>query len=124
MSIRVESRVKTLVFSTTAAWFSFTATLGESSGLPQLRDLEQPLGVATGLNYCPLFVGRFGPNDDYTGFSSGMNNAARLQGQARRDEILAMERFVEALGERSRFGERRTASVKNVEEPLAFHALR
>ena len=35
-----------------------------------------------------------------------------------------MERFVETLGERSGFGERRTGNVKNVKEPLAFHALR
>ena len=39
-----------------------------------------PLGVATGLNDCPASVGVFGPDRDYTAFSSGMNNTARLQG--------------------------------------------
>ncbi|MBW2736680.1 MAG: adenylate/guanylate cyclase domain-containing protein [Deltaproteobacteria bacterium] len=37
--------------------------------------LPRPLGVATGINYGSLFVGQFGPNDDYTGFSAEMNNA-------------------------------------------------
>lgn len=82
-----------------------------------------PVGVATGLNYCPLFVGLFGPNEDYTGFSSGMNNTARLQGVAERGEILAMEPFVEAVGDISRFSEVRTAKVKNVAEAIRFRPL-
>ncbi|MCA9669490.1 MAG: adenylate/guanylate cyclase domain-containing protein, partial [Myxococcales bacterium] len=100
----------------------FTRTLHEHEALPELHGLEEPAGVATGLNFCPLFVGRFGPNEDYTGFSSGMNNAARLQGLAVRDEILCMESFVEMLDDAEQFGERRAAPVKNVERPLAFRA--
>jgi adenylate cyclase len=104
----------------------FTVTLGKADGLPQLEGLDPPLGVATGLNYCPLFVGLFGPNEDYTGFSAGMNNTARLQGLATRDEILCMDAFVTSLGDdaNGRFGDERSATVKNVAEPLRFHALR
>lgn len=99
----------------------FTRGMGAADGLPQLEGLDPPAGVATGLNYCPLFVGLFGPNEDYTGFSSGMNNTARLQGQATRDQILCMDAFVATHGETERFGSPREARVKNVAEPLVFH---
>lgn len=85
--------------------------------------LPRPLGVATGINYGSLFVGQFGPNEDYTGFSAEMNNAARLQGVAERDEILCMESVVVAAGDALRFGRARKAQVKNVAEPLAYRAL-
>ena len=85
--------------------------------------MDPPIGVATGLNFCPLFVGTFGPDENYTGFSSGMNNTARLQGVAERDEIFCMDSFVTALGDPERFGPERHATVKNVAEPLAFHEL-
>jgi class 3 adenylate cyclase len=99
----------------------YTRTLSEGSVLTELEGLE--VGVATGLNYCPMFVGKFGPNENYTGFSSGMNNAARLQGVAKRNEILCMESFVTALGEASRFGEPGQAKVKNVADPLRYRPL-
>jgi len=101
----------------------FTASLSDGAILPALRGLEPPIGVATGLNYCPLFVGRFGPDEDYTGFSSGMNNTARLQGVATRDQILCMEGFVEAYGDPAAFGEEESAKVKNVAEPLRYRRL-
>lgn len=99
----------------------FTRELAAS--IDALRDRGETVGVATGLNHCPLFVGLFGPNENYTGFSSGMNNTARLQGLAARDEILALSHFVEVLGEPERFGGARAARVKNVAEPLVYHAL-
>ncbi|NOY90121.1 MAG: adenylate/guanylate cyclase domain-containing protein [Deltaproteobacteria bacterium] len=102
----------------------YTRTLGAAEGLPQLENLEPPIGVATGLNHCPLFVGLFGPNEDFTGFSSGMNNTARLQGVAERDEILCMESFVDTLDRSEAFAEARQAKVKNVAEPLRFRGLR
>ena len=71
----------------------------------------------------PASVGFFGPNDDYTAFSSGMNNTARLQGVAGAGEILCMERFVGVLGETGRFSDPRHAEVKNVAEPLPYRAL-
>ena len=94
-----------------------------AAGLEMLRD--SAVGVATGLNLCPLFVGRFGPNDNFTGFSRGMNNTARLQGCAIRDEILVMAEAIPALGDASgfAFGPERSAKVKNVAEPLRFRAL-
>ena len=94
--------------------------------MPQFAHLERAgLGVSTGVNLAPLFVGQFGPNDNFTGFSSGMNNTARLQGCAAKDEILVMEDAIAALhGAASfSFGEERNAKVKNVAEPLQFRAL-
>jgi class 3 adenylate cyclase len=83
------------------------------------------LGVSTGVNLAPLFVGRFGPNQNFTGFSSGMNNTARLQCLAEKHEILVMDGAVARLGNDHsfRFGESRSAKVKNVAEPLAFRTL-
>ncbi len=100
----------------------FTRDLYQHPALPELAELEDELGVATGVNYCPMFVGRFGPDEDYTGFSSGMNNTARLLGVAERGEILCMDAVVEALGESGHFdfSEWREAQVKNVAEPLRF----
>jgi len=86
---------------------------------------ETGLGVSTGVSLAPLFVGQFGPNDNFTGFSSGMNNTARLQGCAARNEILVMADAVSRLpssGEFS-FSDERSAKVKNVADPLRFRAL-
>jgi adenylate cyclase len=84
------------------------------------------LAVSTGVNLAPLFVGQFGPNANFTGFSSGMNNTARLQGCAGRDEILVMDDTVAALppAHGFSFGALRSAPVKNVAQPLTFRALR
>ena len=86
---------------------------------------ESGLAVSTGVHLTPLFVGQFGPNSNFTGFSSGMNNTARLQGCAGRNEILVMEEAVAALPSDHpyRFGEPRSMPVKNVAEPLRFRAL-
>lgn len=96
-------------------------TTEESLGL---ADAGVELGVATGLHYAPLCVGLFGPNEDYTGFSSGMNNTSRLQGVATKDEILCMSDFVEAYQDLESFGPERTATVKNVETPIRFRPAR
>jgi class 3 adenylate cyclase len=86
---------------------------------------EAGLAVSTGVNLAPLFVGQFGPNDNFTGFSSGMNNTARLQGCAGRDEILVMDEAIAKLDPNAgfSFGEERNAKVKNVADPLRFRAL-
>ena len=94
--------------------------------LPRFAHLRDAgLGVSTGVNLAPLFVGQFGPNDNFTGFSSGMNNTARLQGCAAKDEILVMEEAIAELGGAGgfSFGEERNAKVKNVAEPLRFRVL-
>lgn len=101
---------------------AYTRSLVGHPDMPQLAKLDH-LDVAIGLHFCPLFVGTFGPDQDYTGFSAGMNNTARLQGQAKGGEILCMNAFVDALGDLSVFGEERQAQVKNVAEPLRFRAL-
>jgi len=101
----------------------YSRSLTTSAAFPELVAAKVELGVCTGLNYCPAHVGFFGPNLDYTAFSAGMNNTARLQGVAIKDEILCMDRFVETLGAPERFGPEREASVKNVAAPLKFRAL-
>lgn len=100
-----------------------TRRLPQRPGLERLRGTE--LGVSTGVNLCPLFVGTFGPNHNFTGFSRGMNNTARLQGCATRDEILVMSDALGALApeEGPRFGPEREAKVKNVAGPLRFRPL-
>jgi adenylate cyclase len=99
----------------------YTQRLGDD--FPSVARVDFPVGVASGINYCPLFVGLFGPNDDFTGFSSGMNNTARLQGVAERDEILCSDSFVATLEEPTRFDVERSAQVKNVADALRFRAL-
>ena len=86
---------------------------------------ESGLAVSTGVHLAPLFVGQFGPNSNFTGFSSGMNNTARLQGCAGRNEILVMDEAIAALpaGHGFVFSEPRSMPVKNVAEPLKFRAL-
>jgi adenylate cyclase len=86
---------------------------------------EDGLAVSTGVHLAPLFVGSFGPNSNFTGFSSGMNNTARLQGCAGRNEILVMEEAIASLpaAHPFTFGESRAMPVKNVAEPLKFRAL-
>jgi class 3 adenylate cyclase len=97
--------------------------------LPQrvaFEDLrEAGVAVSTGVNLAQLFVGQFGPNSNFTGFSSGMNNTARLQGCAGRDEILVMEDALVQLDADHgfTFSELRSAPVKNVAEPLRFRTL-
>lgn len=100
-----------------------TRKFPERAGFEALR--EEGLSVTIGVHLAPLFVGTFGPNRNFTGFSSGMNNTARLQGTAKRDEILVMSEAIDALppGQKFKFGEERTATVKNVAQPLRFRAL-
>ncbi|MDP3278529.1 MAG: adenylate/guanylate cyclase domain-containing protein [Deltaproteobacteria bacterium] len=102
---------------------AMTTALPDELDLAGLRDAG--LAVSTGVHLAPLFVGQFGPNDNFTGFSSGMNNTARLQGCAGRDEILVMREATQKLkpDHDFRFGPVREAKVKNVAEALQFVAL-
>lgn len=100
-----------------------TLAIQRSGEFPRLNALEEDIGVATGLHFCPLFVGMIGPDEGYTGFSSGMNNTARLQGIANRHEVLCMEEFVQAFGGTEDFGTLTQTVVKNVQAPLAFRKL-
>jgi adenylate cyclase len=101
---------------------AMTNAMPDEEAFANLRDAN--VGVATGVNLAPLFVGQFGPNANFTGFSSGMNNTARLQGCATRDQILVMMEAANRLrpGEFT-FGPQGSMTVKNVAEPLRFVAL-
>jgi class 3 adenylate cyclase len=104
----------------------FTRGMLDHPAAAAIKAADETLGVAVGLNECPASVGLFGLNADFTAFAPGMNNAARLQAQAGLDEVLVMEpmkELLEAAGAPLRFGPRREAAVKNVADPLAFHAL-
>lgn len=84
------------------------------------------LDVSTGVNLAQAAVGTFGSNEDYTAFSSGMNNAARLQSLAKPGQTLIMGEMSDLLREHPeacvgfQFGEEGTAAVKNVAEPIRW----
>ncbi len=89
------------------------------------------LGVAIGVNLAHAHCGLFGPNQQYTAFSTGMNSTARLQSLGGFRETLVMERVREALRgsedpamQALAFGELRETPVKNVAQPLRYYALR
>jgi len=102
---------------------AMTQAFPQRPGFDHLR--ETGLAVSTGVNLAPLFVGKFGPDGNFTGFSSGMNNTARLQGCATRDEIVVMEDAIRHLPDNHpfAFGPLKQAAVKNVAEPLKFRAV-
>jgi class 3 adenylate cyclase len=101
---------------------AMTAAFPDREGFEHLR--ASGLGVSTGVNLAPLFVGMFGKNNNFTGFSSGMNNTARLQGCAHRGEILVMAEAIAGLREGEfEFGPERSAVVKNVAAPLRYRSL-
>ncbi|MBI5527753.1 MAG: adenylate/guanylate cyclase domain-containing protein [Deltaproteobacteria bacterium] len=85
------------------------------------------LGVAIGVNYCPANVGLFGPDQDFTCFSSGMNNTARLQGLAKAYQLLVMDSMkevLEAAGAMPLHEGPLSAAVKNVKNPLVYYMLK
>jgi class 3 adenylate cyclase len=85
------------------------------------------LGVAIGVNLAPSFCGLFGPNRNYTSFSTGMNQTARLQSLGGFRETLVMREAWEAivrLGDPAlatvKAGPLEETPVKNVERPLQY----
>jgi class 3 adenylate cyclase len=109
---------------------AFTAGLG---AMPRYKGLAgrikaKGLGVAVGINLCPAAVGLFGPNQDFTAFSSGMNQAARLQSKAGFRETLVMASVKEALAKARLAGGLRfegpfETEAKNVARPLRYFRL-
>ena len=87
-----------------------------------LASSKDRLGVATGLNFCPMSIGFAGNNAGFTAFSSGMNETARLQSLASTHEILAMDSFAAHLADRDdvRFSAVRHATVKNIASPIVY----
>jgi class 3 adenylate cyclase len=101
----------------------------EVSRLSELLDMPG-LGVAIGVNLAHSFCGLFGPNRNYTSFSTGMNQTARLQSLGGFRQTLVMESAVKAVEglkdpelARVRFGPLQETPVKNVAQPLRYHAL-
>ncbi len=89
------------------------------------------LGVAIGLNLAHAFCGLFGPNSSYTGFSTGMNQTARLQSLGGFRETLVMQPVRKALEATEDsglkalvYGPLAETAVKNVAHPLRYHALK
>lgn len=88
------------------------------------------LGVAVGVNLANSFCGLFGPNRNYTSFSTGMNQTARLQSLGGFRETLVMDSALDALRalkdpqlEALRFGPLQETPVKNVAHPLRYAKL-
>lgn len=88
------------------------------------------LGVAIGANLAVSFCGLFGPNRNYTAFSTGMNQTARLQSLGGFRETLIMDSVKEALDAGKdpglaalRFGPVQETAVKNVAQPLRYYKL-
>jgi adenylate cyclase len=88
------------------------------------------LGVAIGLNLAPTYCGLFGPNQNYTGFSTGMNQTARLQSLGGFRETLVMDSVRAALEKSAdpelkalRYGPLCETEVKNVSQPLRYYAV-
>jgi class 3 adenylate cyclase len=86
--------------------------------------------VAIGVNLAHSFCGLFGPNRNYTAFSTGMNQTARLQALGGFRETLVMEAALEALKDLKdpqldalRFGPIQETPVKNVAQPLRYAKL-
>lgn len=106
-----------------------TEELSKENKYKSIRESElvPGLGVATGINYCPMFIGRFGPNKNFTGFSKGMNNTSRLQGLASFRDIFITQSVKDTLGKGvSGFtiGEMRQEKVKNVKNSLTFYPIK
>ncbi len=111
---------------------AFTVAFGDDPLLARLKeqpDVAPGLGIAVGINLCPACVGTFGPNQDVTAFSSGMNATARLQSLASFRQIAVMESAVQAVqsrpeGREFTFGPVNETMVKNVRMPLRWSLLR
>jgi adenylate cyclase len=88
------------------------------------------LGVAIGVNLTTSYCGLFGPNRNYTSFSTGMNSTARLQSLGGFRETLIMESARTALAGLDdpeltalHFGPVAQTPVKNVAQPLRYYKL-
>lgn len=110
-------------------------TKEKMSAHPEISRLSEVLqlpglGVAIGVNLAPTYCGLFGPNRQYTGFSTGMNQTARLQSLGNFRETLVMESAKNAVDGLSdadlkalRYGPSQETAVKNVAQPLRYFKL-
>ncbi len=99
----------------------------EMSRLAEL--LKVPgLGVAIGVNLTMSYCGLFGPNRNYTSFSTGMNQTARLQSLGGFRETLVMAPVHDAVKASAdpelaalHYGSLEETPVKNVAQPLRYY---
>ncbi|WP_224242117.1 adenylate/guanylate cyclase domain-containing protein [Hyalangium gracile] len=110
----------------------YTASLSARDEVMELCKRVQlaGLGVSVGVNLAHANCGLFGPNRQYTAFSTGMNQTARLQALGGFRETLLMESAREALSESQepwvqglRFSPLVETAVKNVGQPLRYYKL-
>ncbi len=110
----------------------YTASLSAREEVVELcKRVQLPgLGVAIGLNLAHANCGLFGPNRQYTAFSTGMNQTARLQSLGGFRETLLMDTAREVLGQSQepwaqalKFSEPVETPVKNVGQPLRYYKL-
>jgi class 3 adenylate cyclase len=95
----MEKRTENAI-SAAAAIVKGTIELGQTMGLEERikkANVADHLTTSNGIHCGPTSVGFFGPNEDYTGFSSAMNHAARLQGHASGGEVLITSNLLENL---------------------------
>jgi class 3 adenylate cyclase len=107
-------------------------TMSAHPEISRLQEILQVpgLGVAIGVNLTPSFCGLFGPNRNYTSFSTGMNQTARLQSLGSFRETLVMESAMKAIKASTdpelsglQFGPVMETPVKNVAQPLCYYKL-
>jgi class 3 adenylate cyclase len=110
----------------------YTASLSARDEVMELCKRVQlsGLGVAIGVNLAHANCGLFGPNRQYTAFSTGMNQTARLQSLGAFRETLVMDSAREALSQSRepwvrelKFGPPVETPVKNVGQPLRYFKL-
>jgi len=110
----------------------FTISLEDEFPIIKNSGIVDGLGVATGINYASLNVGFFCRYEDYTGFSSGMNNTARLQALAGYRETFIMDNVKGTLQDlindnkfdfTIKIEDNQHTSVKNVKEPLSYYPI-
>jgi adenylate cyclase len=124
----MEERAKNAILATNQI-VKVTEELGRELGIEdKIREagIGEFFTTSNGIHVGPTSVGFFGPNDDYTGFSSSMNKAARLQGHAGYGEILLTAQVKELLKDQTipfQFEGPEQIQVKNVSEPLKYYRL-
>ncbi len=110
-------------------------TIEQMSNHPEVSRLQEilkvpGLGVAIGVNLANSFCGLFGPNRNYTSFSTGMNQTARLQSLGGFRETMIMDTVKAAIDglddaelKHLKWGPLTETSVKNVAHPLRHYKL-
>lgn len=80
------------------------------------------MNVSIGLNFGSVFVGISGPNDDFSCYSSVMNNAARIQGAAGDGQIFAIKDFADKCTLQIKKDGPFSKKLKNVSHPLEYYS--